>query len=315
MNKNYPTTEDDLQEEYDLKNLKVRKLGSERKIFNSITTLFRRPRNDSLQKAQKIEHKILDNINNPGIVCKVLFDKDDNVEITFELKTTNQAIVQDIHLYKALNIARKNTKENQDINVFVKEKSGYRYPIFLLKKEMDICDSIENTLSYLGEENLNHKRSFNRKKVIDALRGRQAAKQLVYTHKKEDLQQHKLVSEKRSHNVSQSLKSNSFILIIAGILFVGYPGLIDSSIMSKFFDFSVNYKTCKIIGKDGKDTNKIDKSCKRGKSIYQLIFLLFLFKEADLAYKNYRAKVNVLVINHALDVLSNELKESDGLQQ
>jgi hypothetical protein len=218
-------------------------------------------------------------------------------------------------LYEALNIARKNTKESQDINVFAKEESGYQYPIFLLKKEMDTSNSIGKVLSYLHKEKLNHKKTFNREEIIYVLRGRQAAKQLVCAHKKEDLQQHKFVSEKRSKNLSQSLKSNSFMLIFAGIVFAGYPGLLDSSIMSRFFDSSVNYKTCKVIGKDGKDTNKTDKSCKRDKSIYQLIFLLALLREVDLAYKNYRANVNVLVINHALDILSNELKDSDGLQQ
>jgi hypothetical protein len=315
MNKDDLTAEDNLCEEYDLKSLKVRKIGSKHKIFDTIITSFRLPSNDSIQKAQKIENKILARMNNPEIVCKVLFDKDDNVEITFEQKNKCQSIMQDIHLHEALNVVRKNTKENQDINVFAKESSGCRYPIFLLKKEMDVFNSIEKTLSYLGKEKLNHKKSLNRKNVIDALRGRQAAKQLVHTHTKEDLQQHKFVSEKRSHNLSQWLKSNSFILIIVGIIFAGYPGLADSSIMRKFFGSSVNYKTCKIIGKDGNDTNKINESCKEYKNIYPLIFLLFLIVEADLAYKNYRAKVNVLVINHALDILSDELKESEGLQQ
>lgn len=83
MNKDDPATEDDLREEYDLKILKVRKLGSERKVFDRITTLFRWPSNDSIQKAQKIENKILARINNPEIVCKVLFDKDNNAEIFF----------------------------------------------------------------------------------------------------------------------------------------------------------------------------------------------------------------------------------------
>ncbi len=41
MDKDDPTTEDDLLEEYDLKILEVRKLGFERKIFNKITALFR----------------------------------------------------------------------------------------------------------------------------------------------------------------------------------------------------------------------------------------------------------------------------------
>jgi hypothetical protein len=54
MNKDNPIMENDLREEYNLKKLKVRKLGSERKIFNGITTLFRWSSNDSIRKAQKI---------------------------------------------------------------------------------------------------------------------------------------------------------------------------------------------------------------------------------------------------------------------
>lgn len=324
MNKDNPTTEDDIREEYDLKQLKVRKLGSGRKIFDGITTIFRRPSNDSIRKAQKIENKILTRINNPGVICKVFIDEGGSVDITFEQKITGQIMVQDIHLYEALNIARKNTKENQIINVFARENSGYRHPIFLLEREMDLCNSIDETLSYLRKAKFDRKKTFNRKNIIDALRGRQAARQLVYSQKKEDLRQYKFASEKRSENLTYFLKLNSFILIIFGIIFIGYPGLLESSVLSRFFNPSVNYKTCKTIGKDGKDTNKIkdtnktDEFCKIYQgfySLYKLIILYFLLHELDLAYKSYQTKKDILIINYAIDMLSNDSKDSDKIQK
>jgi hypothetical protein len=312
MNKDDSTTEDLLQE-YNLKISEVKKLGLKRKICNEITSLFRLLSNNSAQKAQKIENKILEKINDPAIICKVLLDEDNNVEITFESKTADQTVVKDIHLYKALHVARENTKENQDINVFSKETSGCRYPIFLLKEEMNSHNSMNDILSYLLPD---RQKSISRKHIINFLRGRQAARQLAHSYKKEDLQQHKFASEKRSNILTTLLKLNSFVLIISGICFVGYPGLLESSsIMSRFFDSSVNYKTCKTIGKDGKDTNKTDKSCKNNQNYYKLVILIVFFLELNLANKNYQAKANVLVVNYALDILSGELKKPDILQQ
>jgi hypothetical protein len=135
MNKDDLTAEDNLCEEYDLKSLKVRKIGYKHKIFDTIITSFRLPSNDSIQKAQKIENKILARMNNPEIVCKVLFDKDDNVEITFEQKNKCQSIMQDIHLHEALNVVRKNTKENQDINFLQRKALDADIQFFFSKKK------------------------------------------------------------------------------------------------------------------------------------------------------------------------------------
>jgi hypothetical protein len=184
MNKDDSTTEDNLREEY----LKVRKLGSERKIFNKITTLFRLPSNDSIRKSQKIENKILERINNPAIICKVILDKDDDVEIKFEQKTKNEVEIKDIYLCEALKMAEENTHEHQDINVFIKDDSGNFHEIFSLKKEMDLHKSMGDILSYYPR--WYNRENFKRKQFIAFLRARQAAKQLA-RYEKEDLQQQK----------------------------------------------------------------------------------------------------------------------------
>jgi hypothetical protein len=188
MNKDDLTTENDLREEYDLKTPKVRKPGSERNIFNAVTTLFRLSSSNSIQKAQKIENQILARINHPEIICKVLPDKDNNVEIFFEQQTKGEVEIKDIYLYEALNVARKNTQEHQDIKIFLRDDSGNRHPLFSLKEEIDLHNSMQEILSCYPRSLFNKHSKFNRERAINFLRGRQAAKQLTHLHEKEKLQ-------------------------------------------------------------------------------------------------------------------------------
>jgi hypothetical protein len=316
MNKNDPATEDDLHEEYDLKNLKVRKLGSERKIFNRITTLFRWPSNDSIQKARRIENQILAKINNPEIICNVVLTKDNNVEIFFEQKTKNEAKIKDIYLYEALNIARKNTQEHQDINIFLRDCSGNCYPLFLLKKEIDLHNSMQEILSFYPRSFFNKQSKFNRESAINFLRGKQAAKQLTHLYGKEELQQKKLVSEKRIDSGVGYLEIISLFLTLVSIFFIGYPGSPESSIIARMSpDPSVDYKTCDIKtdkhtpAKKGKDL-----LCTSNQLSFELIFLFYLIARMLVACYNLQNKHDLLIINHALDVFPGKLPENDKSQ-
>jgi hypothetical protein len=311
MNKNDPTTEDYLREEYDLKNLKVRKLGSEHKIFNRITTLFRRPSNDSSQKAQKIENQILARINNPGITCKVSLNKDNDVEIFFEQETKSEAEIKDIYLYEALNIARKNTQENQDINIFLRDSLGNCHPLFLLKKEIDLHNSMQEILSFYPRIFFNKQSKFDRERAINFLRGKQAAKQLTHLYGKEELQQKKFVLETKINSGVAYPTVTSLFLTIVSIAFVGYPGSPESSIIATMFpNPSVDYKTCDI-KTDGRTPAKKDMVCALNKFSFQLIFLFYLFAQMMVVCYTFYNKHDLLIINHALDILPGKLPEND----
>jgi hypothetical protein len=311
MSKNDPMTEDYLREEYDLKNLKVRKLGSEHKIFNRITTLFRRPSNDSSQKAQKIENQILARINNPGITCKVSLNKDNDVEIFFEQETKSEAEIKDIYLYEALNIARKNTQENQDINIFLRDSSGNCHPLFLLKKEINLHNSMQEILSFYPRIFFNKQSKFNRERAINFLRGKQAAKQLTHLYGKEELQQKKFVLETKINSGVAFPTVISLFLTICSIAFVGHPGSPESSIIATMFpNPSVDYKTCDI-ETDGRTPVKKDMVCALNKFSFQLIFLFYLLAQMIVVCYTLYNKHDLLVINHALDILPGKLPEND----
>jgi hypothetical protein len=323
MNENDSTAENDLREEYDLKKLKIRKMGSEHKIFNRITTLFRWPSNDSIQKAQKIENQILAKINNPEIICKVSLDKDDNVKIFFEQKIKSEPEIKDIYLYEALNIARKNTQEHQDINIFSRDPLGNCYPLFLLKQEIDLHNSMQEILSFYPRSLFNKLSNFNRERTINFLRGKQTAKQLTHLYGKEKLQQQKFVSENKIGSVASLPTVISLLLTMVSIVFLGLPGNPEFSVIVNIAKFahnpSVDYKTCDI---------KTDKHtpAKKGKDqfctsihtfnqfSYLLIFLYLVFMQLLVTYFNLHNRRDLLIISHALDILPDKLSENNESQ-
>jgi hypothetical protein len=313
MNKDDPTMEDDLREEYDLKNLKVRKLGSERTIFDRITAPFRRSSNDSSQKAQKIENQILARINDSEIICKVFLDKDNDVEIFFERKTKSDIEIKDIYLHEALDITRKNTQEHQDINVFLRDHSGKCRPLFLLKEEIDLHNSMQEILSFYPRSLFNKHSKFNRERAINFLRGRQAAKQLTHLYGKEKLQQKKFILETKINSGVASVTVISLFLTIVSIAFVGYPGSPESSIIAIMFpNPSVDYKTCDIKTDERTPEKKgKDKVCALNQLSFQIIFLSYLIAQMLIAYYNLQNKRDLLIINHALDIFPDKLAEND----
>lgn len=228
----------------------------------------------------------------------------------FEQETKGEVEIKDIYLYEALNITQKNTKKYQDINVFTKDKSGNYCENFSLKKEMDLHNSMSDILSYYPR--WYNRKKFNRQSIITSLRGRQAAKQLAQ-RKKEDLQKQKFIAEQKSNSITQVIALISVYLTIGGIVFAGFPGFPESSIVSKLSNSSVNYKTCAIIKKD-KDTKQKDLLCNLNKTGYEIAFLLILSANLLMSLAKFHCTNDLLIINHALDISSGEPPGTDEPQ-
>jgi hypothetical protein len=130
------------------------------------------------------------------------------------------------------------------------------------------------------------------------------------------LQQQKFVSEKKIDSVAILPTISSLFFTMLSIVFLGYPGFPESSIMKNLSNSSVDYKTCDIT------TDKLIPAiktqvqfCKFNQFSYQLIFLYFLAMQIFVTYYNLHNKRDLLIINHALDIFSEKLPENDESQQ